>query len=170
MLSVVLLSDLTECYTVLEKNEKTGFQSILCLIKDNLLFLKAINYYLSHLIKSSSLTHGNRLTLSSTRPRNLDFAAAAPAEWKRQSLEKQIYKIKSCCFAGIPSRPKFLPKLLYIARFSRYEHFVFCNFWEKFENLNWPPFLVRQNFFLKIGMATLQRYPVGQKFHPNRSI
>ena len=25
-------------------------------------------------------------------------------------------------------------------------------------------------FFLKIGMATLQRYPVGQKFRRNRSI
>ena len=25
-------------------------------------------------------------------------------------------------------------------------------------------------FFLKIGMATLQRYPVGQKFHRNPSI
>ena len=27
-----------------------------------------------------------------------------------------------------------------------------------------------RNFFLKIGMATLQRYPVGQKFRRNRSI
>ena len=28
----------------------------------------------------------------------------------------------------------------------------------------------RDNIFLKIGMATLQRYPVGQKFRWNRSI
>ena len=28
----------------------------------------------------------------------------------------------------------------------------------------------RDKFFLKIGMATLQRYPVGQKFRRNRSI
>ena len=26
------------------------------------------------------------------------------------------------------------------------------------------------NFFLKIGIATLQKYPVGQKFRQNRSI
>ena len=25
--------------------------------------------------------------------------------------------------------------------------FVFCNFCEKFENSNWPPFLARQTFF-----------------------
>ena len=46
---------------------------------------------------------------------------------------------------------------------------MFCNFCEKFKNSKWPPFLAR-NFFWKIGMATLQRYPVGQKFRRNRSI
>ena len=46
----------------------------------------------------------------------------------------------------------------------------FAIFAQKFENSKWPPFLARQNFFLKIGMATLQRYPVGQKFRRNRSI
>ena len=25
--------------------------------------------------------------------------------------------------------------------------FMFCNFYEKFENSKWPPFLARQNFF-----------------------
>ena len=29
---------------------------------------------------------------------------------------------------------------------------------------------LREIFFLKIGMTTLQRYPVGQKFRRNRSI
>ena len=46
---------------------------------------------------------------------------------------------------------------------------MFCNFAEKFEIQNGRHFL-QENFFLKIGMATLQRYPVGQKFHRNRSI
>ena len=46
---------------------------------------------------------------------------------------------------------------------------MFCNFCEKFENSKWPPFFARQNF-LKIGMATLQIYPVDQKFRRNRSI
>ena len=48
--------------------------------------------------------------------------------------------------------------------------FMFCNFCEKFENSKWPPFLARENFFFKIGITTLQRYPVGQKFRRNRSI
>ena len=47
--------------------------------------------------------------------------------------------------------------------------FMFCNFCEKFENSKWPPDLARKNI-LKIEMATLQRYPVGQKFCRNRSI
>ena len=45
----------------------------------------------------------------------------------------------------------------------------FAIFAQKFENSKWPPFLARQ-IFLKIGMATLQRYPEDQKFCRNRSI
>ena len=45
----------------------------------------------------------------------------------------------------------------------------FAIFAQKFENSKWPPFLARQ-IFLKIGMTTLERYPVGQKFRRNRSI
>ena len=45
----------------------------------------------------------------------------------------------------------------------------FAFFAQKFENSKWPPFLASQ-FFLKIGMATLERYPVGQKFRRKRSI
>ena len=58
------------------------------LFKYNLLVFKAINFsqppYLSDLIKSSSLTRGNRLSVSSIRPRKhigrRAFAAAAPSE------------------------------------------------------------------------------------------
>ena len=46
--------------------------------------------------------------------------------------------------------------------------FVFCNFCEKFENSKWLPFL--ENFFLKIGLPSLQRYLVGKKFRQNHSI
>ena len=46
--------------------------------------------------------------------------------------------------------------------------FVFCDFFaKKFENSKWA---TRQKFFLKIGIATLQGYPVGQTFHRNCSI
>ena len=61
------------------------------LFKYNLLVFKAINLsqppYLSALIRSSSLTHGNRLSISSTRPNKhigrCGFAVAAPAEWNK---------------------------------------------------------------------------------------
>ena len=59
--------------------------------KYNLLVFKAINLsqppYLSALIRSSSLTHGDRLSISSTRPKKhigrRGFAVAAPAEWNK---------------------------------------------------------------------------------------
>ena len=47
--------------------------------------------------------------------------------------------------------------------------FVFCDFCEKCENSKWPRHLARQNF-LKIGMDTLQRFPVAQKLRRNHSI
>ena len=49
--------------------------------------------------------------------------------------------------AEIPCESKISSKSLYLARFSRYKHFMFCNFCEKFENSKWPPFLARQKFF-----------------------
>ena len=59
--------------------------------KYNLLVFKAINLsqspYLSALIRSSSLTHCNRLSVSSTRTKNHigrgGFAVATPAEWNK---------------------------------------------------------------------------------------
>ena len=59
--------------------------------KYNLLVFKAINLsqplYLSALIRSSSLTRGNRLSISSTHPKKhigrRGFALAAPAEWNK---------------------------------------------------------------------------------------
>ena len=61
------------------------------LFKYNLLVFKAINLsqppYLSALIRSSSLTCGNRLSISSTCPKKhigrRGFAVAAPAEWNK---------------------------------------------------------------------------------------
>ena len=46
---------------------------------------------------------------------------------------------------------------------------MFCHFWQKFENLKWPPFLGRGNF-LEIAKNTFLRYPGGRKFRRNRSI
>ena len=49
--------------------------------------------------------------------------------------------------AEIPCGSNISSKSLYLVRFSRYKHFMFCNFCEKFENSKWPPFLARQFFF-----------------------
>ena len=54
-----------------------------------------------------------------------------------------------------------------ISQFSRYKHFCVLQFLQKIQNgRNFG----RDKIFLKIGMATLQSYPVGQKFCRNRSI
>ena len=83
--------------------------------------------------------------------------------------------------AEIPFGSKISSKLLYLARFSRYKDFLcfaifaknskiqnggnfcfmYCNFCKKFK---------MAAIFGKIGMATLQRYPVGQRFRRNHSI
>ena len=69
--------------------------------------------------------------------------------------------------AQMPCGSKILSKSLYLARFSRYKHFYVLQFLRKIQNGHhfW-----RDKIFLKIGMATLQRYPVDQKFRRNRSI
>ena len=69
------------------------------LFKYNLITFKAIKFsqstYLSSLIKSSRLTHGNQLSLSSVHPRKAidrqGFAMASPTEWNRlpQSVRSQ---------------------------------------------------------------------------------
>ena len=46
---------------------------------------------------------------------------------------------------------------------------MFCNFTKNSKSKNGCHFL-REIFCLKIGMATLQIYPVGKKFRQNRSI
>ena len=70
----------------------------------------------------------------------------------------------------IPCGSKNLSKSLFLEWFfPNISIFVLCNFCKKFENSKWPPFWVRQNF-LKIGMATLQSYPMGQIFRRNCSI
>ena len=51
--------------------------------------------------------------------------------------------------ADIPCGSKISSKSLYLAGFSRYNHFYVLQFLHLagFENSKWPPFLARQNFF-----------------------
>ena len=69
--------------------------------------------------------------------------------------------------AEIPCGSKISLKSLYLAGFSRYKHFYVLQFLRKIQN---GRHFWRDKIFLKIGMATLQIYPVGQKFRRNRSI
>ena len=59
---------------------------------------------------------------------------------------------------------KISSKLLYLAWFSRYKHFCVLQFLQKIRKFKMAAILGETNFFLKIRMATLQSYPVGQIF------
>ena len=69
--------------------------------------------------------------------------------------------------AEIPCGSKISSKSLYLAGFLRYKHFYVLQFLRKIQN---GRHFWQDKIFLKIGMATLQIYPVGQKFRRNRSI
>ena len=72
--------------------------------------------------------------------------------------------------AEIPCGSKISLKSLYVAGFSRYKHFYVLQFLQKNSKIQNGRHFWRDKFFLKIGMATQQRYPVGQKFRRNLSI
>ena len=57
---------------------------------------------------------------------------------------------------------KISSKSLYLARFSRYEHFYVLQFCEKFENSKWPPFFARK-FFLENCHGYSAEIPCGSK-------
>ena len=65
--------------------------------------------------------------------------------------------------AEIPCGSKISSKSLYLAGFSRYKHFYVLQFLRKIRKFKMAA-IFGETIFLKIGMATLQRYPVGQKF------
>ena len=69
----------------------------------------------------------------------------------------------------IPRGSKILSKSLYLAQLSRYKHFCVLQFLRKIRKFKMAAIFSETKFFLKIGMATLQRYPVGQKFRQNPS-
>ena len=73
--------------------------------------------------------------------------------------------------AEIPCGSKISSKSLYLVRFSRDKHFYVLQFLRKIRKFKMAAIFGETKFFsLKIGITTLQRYPVGQKFRRNRSI
>ena len=83
--------------------------------------------------------------------------------------DKNFLKIGMATLQRYPVGQKFRRNRSILYGFRALSIFMFCNFCEKFENSKWPPFW-RDKIFLKIGITTLHRYPVGQKFRQNRSI
>ena len=72
--------------------------------------------------------------------------------------------------AEIPCGSKISSKSLYLAGFLRYKHFYVLQFFAKNSKIQNGRHFWRDKIFLKTGMATLEIYPVGQKFRRNRSI
>ena len=72
--------------------------------------------------------------------------------------------------ADIPCGSKISSKLLYLAGFSRYKHFYVLQFLRKIRKFKMAAIFGETKIFFKIGITTLQRYPVGQKFRRNCSI
>ena len=72
--------------------------------------------------------------------------------------------------AEIPCGSKISSKSLYLAGFLRYKHFYVLQFFAKNSKIQNGRHFWRDKIFLKIGMATMQIYPAGQKFRRNRSI
>ena len=72
--------------------------------------------------------------------------------------------------AEIPCGSKISSKSLYLAGFSRYKHFYVLQFLRKIRIFKMAAIFGETNFFFKIGITTLPRYPAGQKFRRNRSI
>ena len=72
--------------------------------------------------------------------------------------------------AEIPCGSKISSKSLYLVRFSRYKHFYVLKFLRKIRKFKMAAIFGEINFFFKLGIATLQRYPEGQKFSRNHSI
>ena len=89
------------------------------------------------------------------------------SKWPSFLARQNFFENRHGYSAEIPCGSKISSKSLYLVRFSRYKHFYVLQFLRKIQN---GCHFWRDKNFLKIGITTLQRYPVGQKFRRNRSI
>ena len=80
--------------------------------------------------------------------------------WARQNFFENWHGYS----ADIPCGSKISSKSLYLAGFPRYKHLYVFQFLRKIRKFKMAAIFGETNFFLKIGMDTLQRYPVSQKF------
>ena len=91
------------------------------------------------------------------------------SKWPPSLARRNFFENWHGYSADIPCGSKISSKSLYLAGFLRYKHFYVLQF-SKNSKIQNGRHLWRDEIFLKIGMATLQIYPVGQKFRRNRSI
>ena len=92
------------------------------------------------------------------------------SKWPPFFARKIFFGKLAWLLCEFPCGSKILSKSLYLARFSRYKHFYVLQFLRKIRKFKMAAIFGETKFFLKISMATLQRYPAGKKFHRNRSI
>ena len=92
------------------------------------------------------------------------------SKWQPFFARQNLFENWHGYSAEIPCSSKISSKSLYLARFSRYKHFYVLQFLRKIRKFKMAAIFGETKFFCKIGMPTLQRYPVGQKFPRNRSI
>ena len=92
------------------------------------------------------------------------------SKWPPFFARQNFFENRHGYSAEIPCGSKISSKSLYLAGFSRYKHFYVLPFLRKIRKFKMAAIFGETKIFLKIGMATLQRYPVGQKFRRNRSI
>ena len=78
--------------------------------------------------------------------------------------EINFFKNRHGYSAEIPCGSKISSKSLYLVRFSRYKPFLCFAIFAKNSKIQNGRHFWRDKFFFKIGITTLQRYPVGQKF------
>ena len=91
------------------------------------------------------------------------------SKWPPFLARQNFFEIWHGYSAEIPCRSKISSKSLYLAGFSSYKHFYVLQFLRKIQIQNGRHFW-RDKIILKIGITTLQRFSVGQKFRRNRSI
>ena len=84
--------------------------------------------------------------------------------------DKFFLKIGMATLQIYPVGQKFRRNRSILQGFRDISIFMFCNFCAKIRKFKMAAIFGERNFFFKIGITTLQRYPADQKFRRNRSI
>ena len=92
------------------------------------------------------------------------------SKWPPFLARQNVFENRHGYSGEIPYGSKISSKSLYLVGFSRYKHFYVLQFLRKIRKFKKAAIFGETKFFFKIGITTLQIYPVDQKFRRNRSI